>query len=243
MGLLHRLLFPPRCAACGEFTDWYVQSPALCESCEKAWNNEKGDVCSICGERVSVCSCMTEEMKRAKCASFRKLVYYYPHKRSTVQNRILFSIKEKKLAASFSFLANELRALVEAIKGEATADSFCIVYLPRTKEQKRKYGLDQAEMLARALSKRTQIPLVPAIRRVGGIPQKDLSGLARIRNAKQSFAVAKEADVRGKTVLLLDDVVTTGAGMSAGARLLRAQGAVEVHCIAIATDACNREVV
>ena len=115
-GLLHRLLFPPKCAACKELTDWYVEHPALCNSCKKVWDNEKSDVCCICGERVSLCACLTEEMKRAKCASFHKLVYYYPQKRQIVQNRVLFSVKEKAVvilnfAAKLLFLLMKMNVI------------------------------------------------------------------------------------------------------------------------------------
>lgn len=241
-GLLHRLLFPPKCTACREMTDWYAESSALCAECQKAWEAEKTDVCCVCGERVSLCACLTEEMKRAKCASFHKLVYYYPQKRQTVQSRVLFSVKERKTGEAFSFLADELWRFVESHRKECPDGDFCIVYLPRSKEQKRKYGLDQAELLSRALSKRTGITLTRAIKRTGGVPQKELSRVARLKNAKLSFAFSEKADVRGKTVFLLDDIVTTGAGMSVAARLLYAHGAQAVHCLAIATDVSNREV-
>lgn len=242
-GLLHRLLFPPKCAACKELTDWYVEHPALCNSCKKVWDNEKSDVCCICGERVSLCACLTEEMKRAKCASFHKLVYYYPQKRQIVQNRVLFSVKEKKVSETFSFLSEELLGFVDAIRTDLPDADFGIVYLPRSKEQKRKYGLDQAELLARALSKRTDIPVICAIKRTGGVPQKNLSGSARLKNAKASFAFLESADVQGKTLFLMDDIVTTGAGMSVATQLLRAHGAKAVHCLAIASDVSNREIV
>ena len=58
MSLLTRLLFPPKCSACGEILDWYEEKDrpkALCSDCMKQWENEKLDVCGSCGKlRASV---------------------------------------------------------------------------------------------------------------------------------------------------------------------------------------------
>jgi len=240
-GLWKRILFPPKCAACRVLIDWYDGDLGLCEDCIKGWELAKREPCSICGEAVSRCLCMTEEMKRAKCADFRKLTYYYHATRDRVQNRVLYAIKENRTQATHDFLALELLPHLQAVIDGKPNGDFCIVWLPRSREAKKKYDTDQAEQLAYALSRLSGISAVRALKRVGGTVQKDLSANARSKNAKQSFALCESVDLCGKTVILVDDLVTTGSGMAAGARLLRKNGAALVHCIAVASDDLNRE--
>lgn len=240
-GLIKRLLFPPKCAACRELIDWYSEARGLCEACLRAWEYEKEDLCSICGERVFRCRCMTEEMRRAKCAGFRKLTFYHRATRDKVQNRVIYTVKESRTETVYDFLAKELLPAVEEIRSECENAELCLSYLPRSRESKRKYGLDQAELLACALERQTGIPTVHALRRIGGTLQKDLSAAARRKNAKLSFALSARADLHGKTVLLVDDIVTTGAGMAAATRLFRMSGARAVYALAVASDDANRE--
>ena len=241
-GLWKRLLFPPKCASCSALIDWYEGTNGLCKNCLEQWELAKRESCCICGAAVSRCVCVTEEMKHAKCADFRKLTFYYHATRDRVQNRVLYAIKERRTAQTHLFLANELLPHLRAVTEAVPDGDFCMVWLPRTREAKKKYGTDQAEELVRALSRVSGIPALRALERAGGTVQKDLSATARIKNAKASFAWNESADVRGKTVILVDDLVTTGAGMAAAAKLLRKHGAINVHCIAVASDDLNREI-
>ena len=74
----------------------------------------------------------------------------------------------------------------------------------------------------------------------GGRAQKRLNFQKRLQNAKKSYRICEDADVEGKTVLLVDDIVTSGASMAVGARLLRRAGAAMVVCVALATDDVHR---
>ena len=118
-----------------------------------------------------------------------------------------------------------------------------LTFLPRGNAAKLEYGVDQAEELARALSVLSGIPLKKLIMRRRGKnkQQKKLSFDERIRNANASFRLARRAELSGKTVFLVDDIVTTGAGMAACTRLLRKAGAKNVYCLAAASDDANRE--
>ena len=241
-GLIGRLLFPPRCAACKSLLDWYEDGCGLCEGCIGAWNQEKREHCAICAKEISACSCMPEMMKKAKCGGFFKLTYYYPNTKKHVQNRVIYAIKEKRARTAFDFLAKEMQPLVEKIVGEAQKSEFCIVYLPRIRKAKRRYEVDQAEQLARALSGRTGIAIAPVLVRNGGKEQTRLTPNERMKNAQASFFLENEEQICGKCVLLVDDLVTTGAGMSAATKLCRRAGATRVYAISVASDITNREI-
>ena len=246
MSFLSRLLFPPKCAACKDLLDWYNVNgdTALCPSCAAQWITEKKDTCGICGKRVPLCNCVTEEMRKAKCAGFRKLVYYHGGRRDKVQNLLIYRIKESRSAQTHAFLATELQvALKELLMCAEDRQNTVLTYVPRGRSAKMRYGTDQAEELARALAKATGLPCRKLIQRASGQvgEQKTLSASARLKNAKHSYVLSRGVDVRGKTVVLVDDIVTTGASMATCTRLLRRAGAQRVYCLSIASDDVNRE--
>lgn len=105
----------------------------------------------------------------------------------------------------------------------------------------RKYfsrGYNQAEVLAAALSERTKIPCRTRLlrRKQGTATQTFLSATARRKNVRNVFHVRDpKHELAGKTILLIDDVVTTGATLNECARLLKEAGARAVHCLTAAT--------
>ena len=101
--------------------------------------------------------------------------------------------------------------------------------------------MDQSEELARTLSEQMGIPLVPALERVkGGKEQKRLSAAERVKNTKKLFAIRDASEISGKTVILVDDVVTPGASMAACVpHLIRARAAA-VICLSVASTQLSK---
>jgi ComF family protein len=96
-------------------------------------------------------------------------------------------------------------------------------------------GFNQADLLARALSRSTGIPVSRALRRVkAGAAQAGLSNTARRRNVSQAFRCRAGEALRGKRILLLDDVMTTGSTAAACARSLKGAGASRVALLTLA---------
>lgn len=244
---IRRLLFPPKCAGCGRLLDWWSEdgsSRAICEKCEELWENEKTDTCDRCAKRVSHCSCMTDFMKQAKCDSFRKLGYYRRTKKDAVMSRLLYRMKRTRDRETAAFLADALLPALreQQAKSRSQSDACLITFIPRGVPAKLETGTDQAEALARALSACAGIRFCRVIQRRRGKnrQQKSLSATARIQNARETFCIDPRCDLSGKICFLVDDIVTTGAGMATCARLLRRAGAKEVHCLSVASDDYNQ---
>ena len=248
MSLLEKLLFPPKCSSCQKLLGIEIpDGVALCEACQKLWENETLETCGVCAKEVGKCACLTERMQKAKCKGFYKLVYYVPSKKTPVQNRLIYTVKQTRDRRTVEFLAEALwRSMQDLFREESMEkDRVILTYIPRSAVAKLQYGTDQAKELARALSKISEIPMEPLIRRKGGRAnsQKKLDPIARYQNAKNSFDVASncKVDLKGRIVILIDDIVTTGASMAVGTRLLRKMGAAEVYAFAIASDIYNRD--
>lgn len=96
-------------------------------------------------------------------------------------------------------------------------------------------GFNQAELLARSLSRRTGIPVVRPLRRRGGTQtQAGLSNSERRRNVSTAFFVRRGAALEGKRILLVDDVMTTGSTGAASALALKRAGAAKVSLLTVA---------
>ncbi|HSM79866.1 MAG TPA: ComF family protein [Bryobacteraceae bacterium] len=96
-------------------------------------------------------------------------------------------------------------------------------------------GYNQAALLASEISRGTGIPVLPAVRRVRRTPaQAGLTRTGRRANVAGAFAAGKTEKIHGKRILLVDDVLTTGATAQAIAQSLRKSGArrVDVYCLA-----------
>ena len=113
----------------------------------------------------------------------------------------------------------------------------CIVYVPLTKKSLFRRGYNQSRLLATALSKRVYTPVIyGAIVRVkSGSAQKGLTGEQRIENVKNAFKVVKRESVKGKKVLLVDDILTTGSTANEICRILLKAGATAVYVATVAS--------
>ena len=111
-----------------------------------------------------------------------------------------------------------------------------LVPVPLHPRRQRERGFNQSELLAEALGRRARIGVAAAalVRRQDTRSQTGLSAAARRANVKGAFAVRRRASIAGRVVVLVDDVLTTGATASACAQALRAAGAREVRLLTAA---------
>lgn len=110
-----------------------------------------------------------------------------------------------------------------------------LVPVPTTKRRLRQRGFNQAQLLAQLLSDELGMTMIPALSREDDrAAQATLSAEARARNLRGCMRAC--ADVRGKRVLLVDDVYTTGATASEAARALREAGAIGVSAFCAAAS-------
>ncbi len=245
---LRDLLFPPKCAACHTLLKWQTPTeeaaPSLCPTCLSEWESEEMETCGICAMKVSECQCMPERMRKAKCADFRKLVYYVPSKRTLVQNRLIYLIKRKNHDRAYTFLASRLSKTAEELmqKENLVREDIIVTYLPRTRRAHLQNGIDQAAELARRVAENCGLEMKPLLCRTrGGEEQKKLTPVERIRNARGSIDLRKDADCRDKVVFLVDDIVTTGNGMARCTKLLHHAKCRTVYALAVASDVYNKD--
>jgi len=208
------LLFPPKCPFCGRVLD----GVGVCPGCEAAlpWS----------GEAVRT---LAPELR---CAA--PLLYQGPVRRALLQFKFGGAVG----------MAAPLGGLIAQCAAEELAGEFDVVaWVPVSRPRLRARGYDQAELLARAACKRWNTKPERLADKIVDNPaqsgQKDAA--ARWRNVQDIYALPRPEAVRGRRILLVDDICTTGATLCACARALREGGAASVVCAAAAFAALENE--
>ena len=236
------LLCPPKCVFCRERLPLDATEP-FCKHCRVEWEQETEETCGFCNKPVKECLCSTALMQRSSLKVLFKAAYYKTG-RKTLPDRVLFFMKETASKRLYSFLSGELAPHILAYLQEEKIPlcDCAFTYAPRHRRAAAGAGLDQAERLSLALSEKLEISHKSFLvrKRRKNRTQKELGAKARLENARHSFALRKGSDPSGKTILLVDDTVTTGATMVACAKLLKDAGAKRVLCVSVTLDEVGR---
>jgi ComF family protein len=126
--------------------------------------------------------------------------------------------------------------LVESLRETPHAEfAEVVVPVPLHISRLKKRTFNQSALIAKLAARELELPFADALVRTRATAsQTQLSHAARRRNVKDAFAVGRPAAVRGRQVLLVDDVITTGATASECAKALRAAGAARVYAASVA---------
>lgn len=235
------LLFPPSCIACHISLD-PRQSDPLCPHCRSRFAAEKNFPCPTCQKPHSLCSCLPKRLCRSVAGAFH--VGEYGSEKESVIRRMLLAAKEENTAALHGFMAAELAALCNGRQELSSLAGAVVTYVPRARGKVAEYGVDQAKETARRLAKALGLSLVPALIHQKNLAQKKLSAGERQQNAAAGYRLHRKAEERlsGRTVLLYDDILTTGATMAACAALLKEAGAKEIFCLSFGKTYLKQEI-
>jgi ComF family protein len=228
-GVLDALL-PPRCLAC----DAAVDEPGrLCAACFARLSFVTPPVCHVCSLPFATAA-LDDEVVCATCLkdrpAFRRARAVFVYR--DAGRELVLKLKHADRTDAATHLARWLR------RAGAELLASCDVIVPVPLHWRRLWlrTYNQAALLANALGRAAHVPVAPdALVRTRPTPaQGGLDRAQRRRNVLGAFAVRDPARVRGQTVLLLDDVMTTTATADACARALLRAGAAAVDVLVLA---------
>lgn len=219
MSLLDRLIAiiaPHRCVGCGD------EGPLLCGACSGALTRLPA--------RCYRCRAVTKLSRtcrpcRATSALYRVTV---GTNYETIAKELVWRLKFQGAQAAAGQIAEYLAAIYAG-----DDHNILIVPVPTSSKRVRQRGYDQAQLLARELADRLGRRYLPCLTRVGQQHQVGASRHQRLTQLTGAFRV-KSSGVTGAHILLVDDVLTTGATLQAAARALKAAGAKRVEAIVFA---------
>lgn len=206
---LMELLFPPKCVLC-----------------RRVLRKGELDLCEAC--RIDAPEYPNRKIKLQFLDSFAAVWYYEGNVRS--------SILRYKFYRARSYSVSYGRILAMKILQEYPEGFDVLTWVPVSRLRKLRRGYDQVELLAKAVGSELGVAPVPTLKKIrNNRPQSRMKDpAARKANVLGAYRILETADVKGKRVLLLDDILTTGATAGECARVLLSAGAKEVHCAAVA---------
>ena len=200
--------------------------PPKCVLCRHLLTREETDICHRC--RKVAPEIEKPKLKFFFVAGWTALWYYKDDPRRSL---IRYKFRDRR-----SYYLSYGRVLAMHLRQKGFEKYEVLSYIPVAPLRKFIRSYDQVELIAQAVSKELDKPLVPTLRKIRNTPPqsgfKDPS--QRRANVLGAYKIQDPALVRGKQILLLDDVITTGATASECARVLLTAGAKEVYCAAMA---------
>lgn len=207
--MLMELLFPPKCVLCRHLL-----------------KNGENHLCGTC--RAEAPEYPNRKIKLQFLDSYAAVWYYEGNVRSSLLRYKFYNARS--YAASYGpILAMKLL--------QAYPEGFDVLtWVPVSRLRKLRRGYDQVELLAKAVGRELGVTPVPTLKKIrNNRPQSRLkTPEARRANVLGVYRMADGVSVKDKRVLLLDDILTTGATAGECARVLLSAGAKEVHCAVIA---------
>lgn len=229
------LLFPPVCPACGKVTGSLIDGE-LCETCREEYAEVFVTVCPRCGMEVGECQCLPDvlgkDSDRSPYTAVHPLIYSGYYTGFDVENivaRTVFNFKRDGTCGGGYLFARTIAQSVSRYfaLNKITTDGFCVTFIPRSKLGLDEHGFDHMEIVAKEVARLLGARYERLLARRGGTAQKKLTGAERRENASRSVILnPRMADkIRGKKILLLDDIITTGSTMRAAVSKLSFAGA------------------
>lgn len=211
---ISHLLFPPKCLLC----------------C-KVLSDDELDLCRQC--RTEAPECPISRKKLPFVDSWASVWYY--------EKRVRSSILRYKFYGARSHAHGYGRLLAMKLQETHPEGFDVLTWVPISRLRKLRRGYDQVQLLTHAVGKELGMEPVPLLSKTRhNRPQSGIAGFAQRRaNVLGVYRATQPELMQGKRILLLDDVITTGATLSECARVLLTAGAKEIHCGAVAAARHN----
>lgn len=222
------LLFPRRCAVCDKVLPFGRGGEGICTVCRRKIRYLEGALCCKCGKPVKeeeeYCyDCSRQEHFFLEGAA----LFPYEYIRSSLY-RFKYSGRQEYAGFYARQMASHLTPRVRRWKPQA------LVPVPMFRKKERIRGYNQAEVLARELSKIWNIPVLRhlVVRVRNTRPMKEVDGAKRQNNLKKAFKLA-ENEVKLNTIIVIDDIYTTGSTVDAVTAVCHEAGIRNVYVLCV----------
>lgn len=232
--IILQFFFPMKCPVCDEILPFKIfdlpKAPYICKRCYKKLNYNAGDRCFICSKPLDLSDetyCKDcKKTKRFFDAGFGMLIH------DTSAQNIIYGLKFGRKKDNAKFIGYEMaRCFAKTI---LLWNTFVFIPIPLHKKKFRTRGFNQAELIAMELSEnlaryniKTTVDSNFLLRTINTKPQKKLNANQRLKNISHAFEVSEPN--KYLSVILIDDIMTSGATLNEAARILKKAGVKKVY--------------
>lgn len=220
---LSKLLYPQRCAYCGKVVS---ANELTCDECSAYLPRISGEICNKCGREKSQCSCKkAEKFYNGIVAPF----YFVGNVRKGIH-----AFKFRNCPENAEAYGKEMAETVKKRYPHINFDY--ITEIPASQKSLKERGYNQCTLLAKRISENTGIEFRSNVlsKIYETEKQHGLKLYMRKGNLSGVFEVKNPNDVEGKTILLCDDISTSGETLNECAKMLWLYGAKEIYCVSVA---------
>lgn len=237
---LFSVLFPSDCRLCHTPLDNISRIP-VCRECLAAIESAREPQCVVCGDRLLAASLLRGDGRCTNCRDlepeFERAVSFGEYAGDL--RGLIHLLKYESVTPVAVPLGGMLaQAIEELLSGRRGSVNPLLIPVPLHSRRRRSRGFNQAERIAREAAKRLDPPLAVAsgilVRQRDTISQVGLSRQERIENVRDAFRVTGRGRIQGRTLIVVDDVMTTGTTLSECARVLKQAGADKVWAVTVA---------
>ena len=211
------MIFPNRCIVCGKI----CKDKYFCNNCNGLLKPFSVKLCTKCGSPFKYCEC------KYRFYYFDKIISVFPNDNN--ERESFYRYKFNGYLSAGGYFSSLMAKVVKSSFNDTVFDIVTSVPMHISKRLDR--GYNQSEVLARKIAKILNIPYKNLLSEPHkSKTQHKLTSIAdRYLNVKNKYKLIKNANIKGKSVLLVDDIMTTGATLSECARLLKLGGAEKVY--------------
>lgn len=218
-------LAPPTCVGCE------AEGASLCPACAASEIIPFGERCYNCGaisRRGRTCPrCRRTGTPRAVWVATD-----YDGLAKTLMQRYKFGHSRAAAADLSGLMAETLQSYNQ--ESDLKPANYLVVDVPTATSRVRERGFDHGRLLAKRVAQQLELEFCPALARLGQSRQVGAKRSARLEQLSHGYHVRLPAQIEGRNILLIDDVVTTGATLQAATKALRAAGASHVDALVFA---------
>ncbi len=228
------IIYPPRCRICGSFLRNENTASGICSNCANSFKTIEPPICSICG--IPFISQNEDNHLCERCIQRRP---FYDELRAPwlYENRIMDAVHRMKYSDK-PHIAKALAPLLTAFANMwlTEASGMTIIPVPLHPQKLRQRGYNQSLFIARELAQglNSELDFLSLRRTRNTMSQTGLNTNERRKNVKNAFEITEKKYYKDKSVILVDDVATTGSTINECAKALKKAGCKKVYGLVLA---------
>lgn len=226
-----RALSGKKCFICGEQLPEADDGCLFCEDCSKEADGLFSRPCPGCGKPPSECFCAPRPLV-CNNINIKVLHIFLYNYHDRLARRIVYALKRRRTDALFTYFSVKASVmLVNALENDiytrhAELSDCVFTYVPRSPKNVKLYGFDQSELLCKSICKRLGVKEEKLFGHSAYTPdQKLLNATDRATNARRTYKYISDKRLKGKTVVIVDDVITSGNTVRCCVNLAKSKGA------------------